>query len=544
MLRRCWVAPWHRGARPAPSGQRRLIPGAKNQDPAGGEKNHKHHASTATSTSTGSSSVVENRPKLKTLEDLHGPSFMNTLYWLFVKGYFQHAHQLQVEHSRLWGPLWKSTFGPLLLVNVSSAELIEEVLRQEGRHPVRTDMPHWRSYRELRNKAYGPLTEMGEKWQRIRSILNPRLLKPKHVSSYTDTINLVVTDFLHRVQCLSLSSRGQQPVVHDLANELYKFAFEGICSVLFETRMGCMLEQIPEDTQHFIFSVGEMFRLSQLLIIFPRSLWPYLPVYRKFVASWDYLFKMGDELIQKKVQELEQQVESEQEVDGAYLTHLLLSDTMSVEEILGSITELLLAGVDTTSNTICWTLYHLAREPQIQEQLFQEVSRVCPGGRVPTSEDMTSMPFMKAVIRETLRMYPVVPGNARISYAKEIVVGNHLFPKDTLFHLCHYAASYDEAVFSSPHCFRPQRWLRGSEQKALMHPFGSIPFGFGTRACLGRRVAELEMYLLLTRLIQRFELRPDPSGSEVKPITRTLLCPEKPIHLQFIERPAEAAAST
>jgi hypothetical protein len=65
----------------------------------------------------------------------------------------------QIEHSKIYGPLWKSKYGPLVIVNVASAELIEQVLRQEGRHPTRMDMPHWRSYRELRNHAYGPLTE-------------------------------------------------------------------------------------------------------------------------------------------------------------------------------------------------------------------------------------------------------------------------------------------------------------------------------------------------------------------------------------------------
>lgn len=67
---------------------------------------------------------------------------------------------------------------------------------------------------------------MGAKWQRIRSILNPRMLKPKHVMSYTDTINEVVTDFIDRVDWLRETS-GQGVMVNDLAGELYKFAFEG-----------------------------------------------------------------------------------------------------------------------------------------------------------------------------------------------------------------------------------------------------------------------------------------------------------------------------
>ncbi|XP_033473716.1 cytochrome P450 [Epinephelus lanceolatus] len=486
--------------------------------------------------STSSSTVMADR--LKTMDDLGGPSLLTTLNWLFVKGYFQTTQQMQIEHSRMYGPLWKSKYGPLVVVNVASAELIEQVLRQEGRLPVRTDMPHWRGYRELRNKAHGPLTEMGANWQRIRSILNPRMLKPKHVSSYSNTINNVVTDFIARLAWLRETSGGGV-MVNNLTEELYKFAFEGICSVLFETRMGCMNEVMPEETQKFIFSVGEMFRLSPIIVLFPKSLWPYVPFWKKFVAVWDHLFKVAEDLVQKKMEEIQERVHLDQNVEGAYLTHLLLSDQMTVTEILGSMTELLLAGVDTTSNTISWALYNLAKEPEIQEQLYQEVISVCPGDKVPNSDDIAQMPYLKAIIRETLRLYPVVPGNARLTVENEIVVGDHLFPKKTLFHLCHYAVSYDESIFPNPHAFLPQRWLRGSEEKSRQHPFGSVPFGFGIRACLGRRVAELEMYLLLSRVIKHYEVRPDPAGTIVEPITRTLLCPAKPINLQFLDRRAE-----
>ncbi|KAI3355724.1 hypothetical protein L3Q82_004312 [Scortum barcoo] len=551
---------------------------------AGGDAIHRRDASSSTTTSSSTTStVVGDNFKLKTMEDLGGPSFLHTLYWLFVKGHVHTGQQMQIEHKKIYGPLWKSKYGPLVVVNVASAELIEQVLRQEGRHPIRSDMPHWRGYRELRNQAHGPLTEIGANWYRIRSILNPRMLKPKHVSSYTNTLNEVVADFIDRVAWLR-DSTGQGVVVNDLAGELYKFAFEGICSVLFETRMGCLNEEIPEETQKFIFSVGEMFRLSPILILFPRSIWPYLPFWKQFVAVWDHLFKcclctkkhplsssssvMGppmtlfllilstdcflkgllefrlpEELVQNKIKEIQDQVHLNQQVEGAYLTHLLLSDQMTVTEILGSITELLLAGVDTTSNTISWSLYLLAKDPEIQEQLYQEIISVCPGDKVPTSDDIAQMPYLKAVIRETLRLYPVVPGNARVTAESEIVVGDHLFPKRTLFHLCHYAVSYDENIFSDPHTFIPERWIRGADDRSKQHPFGSVPFGFGIRACLGRRVAELEMYLLLSRLMKHYEVRPDPAGTTVKPITRTLLCPAQPINLQFLDRRVEPRAA-
>ncbi|XP_066543984.1 cytochrome P450 isoform X2 [Amia ocellicauda] len=406
--------------------------------------------------------------KIKSMDELQGPSFMTSLYWLFVKGYFNKTHQMQIEHTKIYGPLWKSKYGPLVVVNVASAELIEQVLRQEGKHPIRSDMPHWRGYRELRKQAYGPLTGLGAEWQCIRSVLNPRMLKPKHVSTFSPAINQVVTDFIQRVQWLREKQEGGV-MVHDVAGELYKFAFE------------------------------------------------------------------AQKLIDNKVIEIQEKVNKGEPIEGEYLTHLLVSDKMSITQILGSITELLLAGVDTTSNTISWALYHLAREPEIQEKLHREVDSVCPGDKIPTSEDIAKMVWLKAIVRETLRLYPVVPGNARVTAEKEIVVGDYIFPKKTLFHLCHYAVSYDECNFPEPQTFLPQRWLRG-EERFKQHPFSSVPFGFGIRACLGKRVAELEMYCILSRLMKHFEVRPDPSGKTVKPITRTLLVPGTPISLQFRDR--------
>ncbi|KAF7711147.1 hypothetical protein HF521_000158 [Silurus meridionalis] len=186
-------------------------------------------------------------------------------------------------------------------------------------------------------------------------------------------------------------------------------------------------------------------------------------------------------LIDRKVKQMDQKVQREEKLEGMYLTYLLSSNKLSLAE---------------TSNTMFWTLYHLARDPEVQNRLYQEVVSVCPDRKLLSPEDLSRMPYLKAVIKETLRLYPVVAGNGHLAVENEVVVGGYWFPKQTQFHLCHYAASHDETEFPDAEAFIPERWLRGGPLYSQHHPYSSIPFGVGVRACLGKRVAELRCTLL------------------------------------------------
>ncbi|XP_075037137.1 sterol 26-hydroxylase, mitochondrial-like [Mixophyes fleayi] len=476
---------------------------------------------------------IQQDRRLKTIDDLPGPSQLESLYWLFLKGFLFRIHELQVRQKKKFGPMWGATIGHYKMVNIACPEILETLLKQEGKYPMRADMLLWREHRSLRGHLYGPLSEQGDRWLKLRSVLNQKMIKPTDAASYTEALNVIVPDLLNRIKQL----RAESPsglVVHNVASLMYNYAFESICTILFETRLGCLDSQVPEETQKFLKAVSTMMENEIVVEKLPKWASTWLPFKERFLKSWDTIFTYGTKLIDQKLEDIEGRLQRGDDLGGAYLTHLLTGGKLEVKDVYGVMPELLLAGVDTTSNTVTWALYLLSRHPEIQLSLYEEVMKVTPGEKVPTSEDLSKMPLLKAVIKETLRLYPVIPINGRILVDKDVELGGYAFPKDTLFVLCHYVISQDEVHFPEPDRFVPQRWLRSVG--ITHHPFGSIPFGYGPRGCLGRRVAELEMHLSLAQIIKTFQVVPDPAMGEVRSKYRLTLVSDRPIDLQFIDR--------
>lgn len=486
------------------------------------------------------SGACQDPPRLRSLDEVPRLGQLHFLFMMFVRGYVLRLHELQVLNKAKYGPLWMTSIGPYTLVNLASAPLIEQVMRQEGKHPIRDYMDLWKEHRDHQSIPYGLFIKQGQQWYQLRQALNQRMLKPAEAVLYTDAFNEVIDDFMTRLEQVQAESASGD-LVPDIAHLFYHFALEAICYILFEKRIGCLESSIPEDTSTFIRSVGLMFKNSVYLTFLPKWTRPLLPFWRRYLNSWDSIFSFGKKLIDEKVKEVEAQLQAAGpdgvQVSG-YLYFLLTKELLSPQEAISTFPELLLAGVDTTSNTLTWALYHLSKNPEIQEALHKEVVGVVPSGKVPQHQDFAHMPLLKAVIKETLRLYPVVPANSRIMVEKETEIDGFLFPKNTQFVFCHYVVSRDPSTFSEPESFRPHRWLRKSrnENPQVQHPFGSVPFGYGVRACLGRRIAELEMQLVLSRLIQQYKVAPASDMGEVKSIARIVLTPNKKVSLHFLQR--------
>ncbi|XP_035531952.1 sterol 26-hydroxylase, mitochondrial [Morone saxatilis] len=488
----------------------------------------------STSSAPGSLSTLQD--KLRTVEDLPRAGFLELMYRLFFQGYYKRIHELQIYEKQKYGPMYVDSTKS---VCINTPKLLEEVMRNDEKFPSRGDMSLWQEYRNLRGFGYGPFTENGERWYDLRVVLNKRMLHPKDSAQYGDVLNDTVTDFMKKM-CYLRQCSPTGDLVTNIANELYCFALEAIASILFEKRLGCLEKEIPAGTQDFINAIAKMFSNDMIVMLTPKWSRSLLPYWGRYIAGWDGIFNLAKKSIDQKMEVIQRRLDNNQEVEGEYLTYLLSNTQMSTKDVYGSIAELLLAGVDTTSNTLTWTLHLLSMHPQNQDILYKEVSTLVPADRIPTAAEVTQMPYLRAVVKESMRMYPVVPLNARVIADKDVTIGGYQFSKNTSFRFSQYAISHDEDTFPEPYTFMPERWLRDGRERP--NAFGTLSFGFGVRGCVGRRIAELEMYLVLFRLIRQFEIKPDPTMEELKCICRTVLIPDKPLSLYFVDRGGDSAA--
>lgn len=480
---------------------------------------------------------VGEKTRVKTLKEMPGPSTMSNLIEFFWRDGFGRIHEIQLDHTKKYGQIFKSRFGPQLVVSIAGRDLVAQVLRSEGVAPQRGNMESWKEYRDLRGRSTGLISAEGHDWLKMRSVLRQLIMRPRDVAVFSDDVNDVVDDLVNRVYLL----RSQQPdgaTVLNMNDLFFKYAMEAVAAILYECRLGCLEKEVPQETQDYISALNLMFssfKTTMYAGAIPKWLRPIMPKpWEEFCDSWDGLFKFSLIHVDKRLSDIKAQLERGEEVKGGLLTHLLTTKEMSMEEIYANVTEMLLAGVDTTSFTLSWASYLLARHPNVQQQIYAEVAKTLGPGTIATADDIPHLPLIRGLVKETLRLFPVLPGNGRVTQ-DDLVVGGYFIPKGTQLALCHYSTSMDEENFIDATDFRPDRWVR-KDSTGRVDNFGSIPFGYGIRSCVGRRIAELEMHLALTRLIQKFQIGVSPVTADIKAKTHGLLCPGAPIHLHFIDR--------
>jgi cytochrome P450 len=195
---------------------------------------------------------------------------------------------------------------------------------------------------------------------------------------------------------------------------------------------------------------------------------------------------------------------------------------MTSRQLRDEATTLVIAGSETTGNTIAWACYLLARHPRIQQRLQEEADRVLDGTDA-SYEILDRLPFTRAVITEALRLYSpvwILPRRALV----DVELGGRLLQAGSRIFFSPYALNRDPRLHREPDRFDPDRWATDYSRTEMRATF--FPFGQGIRNCIGEGFAWTESTLLLSAIAARWHLRL-ADGAVVHPVVSSTLVPSE-----------------
>jgi len=372
--------------------------------------------------------------------------------------------------------------GDRILLN--HPDYIEQVLVIQQSKFHKSDLSKRATERLL---GQGLLTSEGEFWRRQRRLAQPAFHRSR-INSYAETMVAITEDHL---------CRWHDAESRDIAQEMMAVTLDIAVRTLFGTTL-------PGEAQQVGRAVGFLMRYQLRRLRSPIRLPQNLPTPKSRRAQRENEFL--DSLIYRIIAERREQGNGAHHEDLLALLMGAMDEDgtqMTPQQLRDEAMTLFLAGHETTALTLSWTWYLLSQNPAAEARLHEELSGVL-GGRAPTVADLEKLPYLQAVINESLRLYPAAYLLARTSIAP-CTIGGYDFPTGSTILMSQWVTHRDARFFDDPESFRPERWLDGLMARL---PAGAyFPFGDGPRRCIGQGFALLESALMTAVIAQRFKFR-------------------------------------
>ncbi len=358
----------------------------------------------------------------------------------------------------------------------------------------------------------GLLTSDGETWKRQRRMVQPAFSRAR-LADYAVAM---------REEAARASSRFRDGETREMSREMMELTLRVVSRTLFGHDVGAEIDDVARAMVTFQDSLTR----PRLL---PRWLsGPFQAKLERAIATIDrVIYGMiarrraaggeGSDLLGTLISAVDD------EGDGGRL---------SEREVRDQLVTLFIAGHETTSHALTWTLYLLSQNPEAERALHAEIDGAL-GGRAVAYDDLGRLPYTEQVLKEAMRLYPPAYSVARKA-EEDTEIGGYPVRRGSEVVLWIYMTHRDFRWFPDPTAFRPERFTEAEEAK--LPKLAYLPFGAGPRVCIGKTFAMLEAKLILATLSQRFRFALAP-GQRVSAKTRITLFPGHGMRMRIASRP-------
>ncbi len=443
-------------------------------------------------------------PPARSFDSLPGPRGLPVLGNLLQIDSTRMHLQLEAWRAR-YGPVYRLRLGPRQLVVVSDHTLIAAALRERPDVFRRTTRLQeiW-SEMGLQSGVFGA---NGDTWRRQRRMVMASF-DPAHVRHYYPAMQVVAQRLVQRWQARAAPGADGGPPI-DLLADLMRYTVDTIAGLAFGAEVNTLQGDDDVIQQH----------LNRLFPTLFKRMFSPLPTWRWWPSAEDRAVQRSVLAVNAAVDAFVAQARARLAADPARRAeprNLLEAMIVAADEpgsgiddaqVSGNVLTMLLAGEDTTANTLAWLLHLLWQHPAMLAQVADEVRSRC--SPVPTLDELAQLDLTEACIHETMRLKPVAPQNGLEALRETTVAGVRIQPGMIVMALMRWDAVSD-SVLPQAAAFAPERWRAaadGSPAALASSPKRvSMPFGAGPRICPGRYLAMLEMKLAIASLLLHFDL--------------------------------------
>jgi len=447
---------------------------------------------------------------LREVDDLPGPRALPLVGNLFQIRR-QRLHQCVEAWGREYGPFFRFKLGPRTLLAVTDSEALSTVLRDRPDGFRRTKLLETIGL-EM-GLTPGLFGANGEAWRRQRRMVMAGF-DPAHVKAYFPSL-LKVTQRLHGRWLKAAARTGGGTV--ELQPELMRYTVDAISGLAFGADINTLESDDEVIQQH----------LDKIFPALYTRLFSLIPWWRIVRSSADRQLERSVIEVNHAIAGFIAQARERLAADPARRAqppNLLESMIVAADEgdsgvgdreVTGNVLTMLLAGEDTTANTLAWMIYLLHRHPAALQRAQDEVRGLAPDVAAFTPELMASLDYLEACAHETMRLKPVAPFQV-IEALRDTEIKGIRVPKGMGLWCVMRGDSVSEKHFPNAQAFEPERWLGSAAGVASSAKRLSMPFGAGPRICPGRYLALLEIKMAMAMLLAHFDIDEvnTPDGAE------------------------------
>ncbi|GAA6083432.1 cytochrome P450 3A27-like isoform X2 [Tachysurus ichikawai] len=449
--------------------------------------------------------------------------------------YRKGIHHFDMECFQKYGKIWGIYDVRQPVLCIMDTEIIKSVMIKEC-YSLFTNRRNF----FINGPLYDALTVVeDEDWKRIRSVLSPSFTSGRLKEMFG-----IMKSHSH-----SLVKNLQKTCDRGESADIKEFFGAYSMDVVTSTAFSVDIDSLNNPKDPFVTNIKKMLNFNFLHpLLIAGAMFPFIaPVLEKMdfgffpIAVTDFFYaslqKIKSERVaqnnKKRVDFMQLMIDS-QKLEKNELNGKETNKGLNDHEILSQSMIFVFGGYETSSSTLSFLFYNLARYPETTKKLQKEIDEIFPNKAEVDYDSVMNMDYLDATLSESLRLYPVIFHLERVC-KKTVEINGLTIPKDTVVLIPTYNLHRDPEFWPDPETFNPERFTQ--ENKESIEQYAYMPFGLGPRNCIGMRFALVAMKLAIVEILQRFDISlSEETKVPLKLNNSGLLAPEEPIKIIFTPR--------